>query len=58
LKLKTQVDVNVETTLEKVLRSIFNTFMSKCVGSKLSRGYYWSFVIIENIGKMWLKMWV
>ncbi len=40
LKLKTQVDVNVETTLEKILRSILNTFMSKCVGSKLSRGYY------------------
>ncbi len=58
LKLKTQVDVNVETMLEKVLRSILNTFMSKCVGSKLSRGYYWSLVITENIGKMWLKMWV
>ncbi len=31
LKLKTQVDVNAKTTLEKEIKSILNTFMSKCV---------------------------
>jgi len=51
LNLRTQVEVDAKIALEK-LQLMVSTFISKCVGSNLSKGCCRNFITINNVKKV------